>query len=1131
MATIKVKSGIFGKTLAEALQRAQPGDRILLAPGEYAIDPFPIYRLTFVGAGEDPSDVVLQTRVNVTGTASFRGLTLRAPHFSNAVHMPQAGAETSFEQCIVQGDPAGKYPTIYGVGSALSLQGCEVRSVPGAQAITLRTGGRLAAWHSTLGNVSVTAGSISLSHTAAASIAAVSRSRIDADVLEVTPDPGQRSLVIQGETVCRIGRLDAPRGEGQALCEESSLEIGEAHLPEGEELVVIAKGAGLVRSDSPSVRVHDPDAPPVPQEIHWPLAAARSFLREIQPKAKAGDTLVLDAGDYYLDDVGNMLSLRMHLRGSGSGRTVLHGCLATYEEAEVSITGLTLRARAASNAVQAAQGSTLALEDVTVEPSDATELPAIYLGRGSSTTLTGCTVEAAADQQRGLVDVDSADLAAHDSDLGWLRVVSGGTARLTSCDALMVLAGTGAEVTGDVTLHPNEDEKRQVVANSGATVHLGRVDAEFEQLEMYSGASSLRIDELRTPPGASTYVLREDGGEATVTGRGVEHLDDDPAASPAPAATPAAASDDGTAVETAAAAAEESDVRDPAMPVPVAAGTGGESPADDGRDGTEPAPEDALAEIMGLTGLDTVKEQIQGFTQMVRFNQIRAQRGLRTTEMSMHSLFLGNPGTGKTTVARLLGRVLHEAGAISTDTFVEVGRRDLVSDRIGASAKKTVDVLESARGGVLFIDEAYSLYQEKNNEFAQEAVDALIAFMENHRDSVVVIFAGYADRMQDFLRMNPGLQSRVPNRFDFEDYSPQEIAEIGYRDLLANDYVVDEERYRRTLSALYGRSADRSNGRWVRNLNESLVKEMVRRVMAAPSSGMEDLTHIRDEDLAAIAGGSSEHKERTAEALLEELDRMVGLAPVKTWVRSLVNRVALDRQRLELDGDTQRPSYHMVFSGNPGTGKTTVARLIAQLFHNLGVLSTPQVKVVERSSLVGTWIGHTEQRTAAAVDEAMGGVLFVDEAYQLTVEASPNDFGKLAVETLMTRLENDRDRFVAIFAGYTEPMDEFLAANPGLRSRIPLVIEFPDFTPEEVARIVSATLAPRWEFDGDLLEQVAAEAYRDVPEHDRSNGRWARNFAERVEALHSDHVAAHGLIGDAVRRIAPEVIRAAAGRT
>src|SRR5699024_8554221 len=237
-------------------------------------------------------------------------------------------------------------------------------------------------------------------------------------------------------------------------------------------------------------------------------------------------------------------------------------------------------------------------------------------------------------------------------------------------------------------------------------------------------------------------------------------------------------------------AAADGEAQEQATPASAPSGPADTAPADsdDAKVGT--APEDALAEIMGLTGLDTVKEQIQGFTQMVRFNQIRAQRGLRTTEMSMHSLFLGNPGTGKTTVARLLGRVLHEAGAISTDTFVEVGRRDLVSDRIGASAKKTVDVLESARGGVLFIDEAYSLYQEKNNEFAQEAVDALITFMENHRDSVVVIFAGYADRMQDFLRMNPGLQSRVPNRFDFEDYSPQEIAEIGYLDLLANDYVV-----------------------------------------------------------------------------------------------------------------------------------------------------------------------------------------------------------------------------------------------------------------------------------------------------------------------------------------------------
>ena len=1132
MATIKVKSGIFGKTLGEALNIAKPGDKILLAPGEHVIDAFPIYHLTFQGTGNDPSEVVLQASINVTGKAAFFDLTLRAPHFSNAVRMLQPGARSTFDRCSVLGDPAGKYPALYSKGSVLSLRACEVRGAPGAQTITLQTGATFTAEQSTLGHVWATTSTASLSHTAAGSIAAENRSRIEADVLELAPGPRKRSLVLQGESVCRIGTLDAPREAWEALCNESSLEIHEANLPEGKEYLVIAKGAGLVRTDSPSVRIQDPDAPPVPKEIHWPRSAARAFVREIKPRANVGDTVVLDAGDYYLDDFESAMGMRMHLRGSGSDRTVLHGCLAAQENADVSISGLTLRARATSNALKAEKGSTLALEDVVIEPSERVEVPAVYLARGVSATFTECTVAAPADRDRGQLDVEGAHLVAHGSELGWLRVVSGSSARLENCGALMVLAGLGSEVTGDLTLHPNEDSKRQVVVTEGSSVRLGVVDTEMEELEMTSIAAELRINDLRTPAGATTWVFQDEEGEASVHGRGVEYVDDEPGTASSRGSTDElAAPGTGDSAQTEGTAETETEADAEESPLPAPALVDGEHEALPAGPGpaSDTAPQDALAEIMALTGLTAVKEQIEGFTQMVRFNQIRARNGLRTTEMSMHSLFLGNPGTGKTTVARLLGRVLHESGAIPTDTFVEVGRRDLVSDRIGASAKKTVDVLESARGGVLFIDEAYSLYQAKNNEFAQEAVDALISFMENHRDSVVVIFAGYADRMQDFLRMNPGLQSRVPNRFDFEDYTAREIAEIGYRDLLENDYVVDEERYRRTITALYSRSADRSNGRWVRNLNESLVKEMVRRVMSAPGSGMEDLTHIRDQDLSVIVGGSTEHKEQTVEALLEELEQMVGLAPVKTWVRSLVNRVALDRQRLELDGDTQRPSYHMVFSGNPGTGKTTVARIVAQLFHNLGVLSTPQVKVVERSSLVGGWIGHTEQRTSAAVDEAMGGVLFIDEAYQLTVEATPNDFGKLAVETLMTRLENDRDKFVAIFAGYTEPMEEFLAANPGLRSRIPLVIEFPDFAPEEVARIVSAILVERWEFDEQLLEEAAAEAYRVLPEHERSNGRWARNFAERIEALHSDHVAAHGVTGDDLRRIDPAVIREVSG--
>src|SRR5699024_7064341 len=143
----------------------------------------------------------------------------------------------------------------------------------------------------------------------------------------------------------------------------------------------------------------------------------------------------------------------------------------------------------------------------------------------------------------------------------------------------------------------------------------------------------------------------------------------------------------------------------------------------------------------------------------------------------------------------------------------------------------TQKVLERARGGVLFVDEAYSLYQEQNNEFAQEAVDTIITFMEDNRDSTVIIFAGYPNQMQDFLNMNPGLKSRIPNRFEFDDYTEEQIDHIGYQSLLDSDYTVSQQLYTIVVAAKYRQSSDDSNGRWVRNFNEELIKHMVRRVI------------------------------------------------------------------------------------------------------------------------------------------------------------------------------------------------------------------------------------------------------------------------------------------------------------
>lgn len=506
----------------------------------------------------------------------------------------------------------------------------------------------------------------------------------------------------------------------------------------------------------------------------------------------------------------------------------------------------------------------------------------------------------------------------------------------------------------------------------------------------------------------------------------------------------------------------------------------------------------------------------------LRISARRAARGKKVDPPILHSVFLGNPGTGKTTVARLLGWALRDAGALETGSFVEVSRQDLVGDTLGSSALKTQALLESALGGVLFIDKAYSLYQDGNNQFGQESVDTIMKFMEDHRDAITVIFAGYTDRMVDFLQMNPGLQSRIPNRFDFADYSQEEIGEIGYRNLCDADFKVDEDAYRRLVAEEYRSNGDNSNARWIRNVNQRLINEAHRRMDA---EGSDDLETITIEDLRNTFGNQSEDQAESVDSILAELDSMVGLAPVKSWVRQLVREVQFNAKLRDAGGPTTTPTYHMSLTGTPGTGKTTVALLIARLFHNLGILQKPVVKEAERSTLVGRHIGKTEAQTSRAIDEALGGVLFIDEAYQLAKADSPRDFGADAIETLLTRLERDRSKFVGIFAGYTDEMERFFALNPGLRSRIPHSIEFPDYAPEEVGQIVTRRLEQHWTFDADLALQTVVELYSSLDVQDKSNGRWARNFTDEVERRHKNWVIENDSSVNDMRHISDEVFR------
>ncbi|ETY74840.1 AAA family ATPase [Lactiplantibacillus fabifermentans] len=515
----------------------------------------------------------------------------------------------------------------------------------------------------------------------------------------------------------------------------------------------------------------------------------------------------------------------------------------------------------------------------------------------------------------------------------------------------------------------------------------------------------------------------------------------------------------------------------------------------------------ALAELDGMIGLTGLKASVKKFINLTKFNQQRVQSGLNAVSSTYHSLYLGNPGTGKTTVARLVGQIMYQQGILSAPTFVEVSRQDLVAQYVGGTATKTETVLKKALGGVLFIDEAYSLYEAGDStNWGQEALDTILKFMEDHRQDLMIIFAGYPKQMQNMLNMNPGLVSRIPNVFNFEDYAPAEIAQIGVQQLKTNQFNFDADYYTENVAKLYTHAADHSNGRWIRNFNDQLLQVVADDFANAPADF--DMTQITNQQIDQLIGQDAPTQAQDLTQLLTALDQLVGLTTVKQFVHDLVARCQLQQRLAGQLPDMRGQSYHMVFTGNPGTGKTTVARLISQIFYNLGLLSKATVVEATRADLVGNFVGQTEEKTQTVLQQAHGGVLFIDEAYQLT-STGTTDYGQQVLETLLPALENDRDNLIVIFAGYGAPMNDFLAANPGLRSRIPYVIDFADYTPADVADIVAQRLASDWQFDAAYLRGQVMSAYASLPAEAQANGRWARNYAEQLVNRHENWLAAH----------------------
>lgn len=263
--------------------------------------------------------------------------------------------------------------------------------------------------------------------------------------------------------------------------------------------------------------------------------------------------------------------------------------------------------------------------------------------------------------------------------------------------------------------------------------------------------------------------------------------------------------------------------------------------------------DELLSQLDDLIGLDSIKNEIDNIVNMLRVQKMRVEKGLPEIPMMNHLVFLGNPGTGKTTIARLIAQIYQSLGILSRGHLVEVDRSGLVAGYVGQTALKTDEVINSALGGILFIDEAYTLAKD---DFGKEAIDILLKRMEDYRDDFVVIVAGYPGNMQDFLHSNPGLESRFNKYIVFEDYDPEELTRIFIKMCDSNGYNIEDEAvetvHQYAVNAVEEKDANFSNARLMRNLFEKTVSNQANRVVTLPSPTTEELSLIIKVDIESL---------------------------------------------------------------------------------------------------------------------------------------------------------------------------------------------------------------------------------------------------------------------------------------
>lgn len=536
--------------------------------------------------------------------------------------------------------------------------------------------------------------------------------------------------------------------------------------------------------------------------------------------------------------------------------------------------------------------------------------------------------------------------------------------------------------------------------------------------------------------------------------------------------------------------------------------------------------DEALDDLDKMIGLASVKEEVNRLLASLEVEQKRREQGLQVSGTSRHMVFAGPPGVGKTVVARALGDIFRSLGILRKGHVVEVSRAELVAGYIGQTATKTMEVCNSALDGILIIDEAYTLAPQSGSsgDFGKEAIDTLLKFMEDNRERIVVIVAGYPAEMRRFIAANPGLESRFTRTIEFPPYDTDELVQILSKMAAQSGYELPAGLADKLASWVdSGRRRENwGNAREMRTLLEHAREAQAVRISQDPGA---DLKKLEIADFAKKIGAETQttgftpgrqihiaqkpQVSRSVDQALDELQALIGLASVKGEVNKLLASIELEKKRRDQGLAVATISRHMVFTGPPGVGKTVVARILGEVYRSLGVLRRGHLVEVTRADMVAGYIGQTAPKTLEVCNAALDGILFIDEAYTLAPQGgSGNDFGQEAIDALLKFMEDNRERLIVIVAGYPAEMRRLIATNPGLQSRFTKTIDFPAYDADELIQILlSMSKKAGYAIDGAAAAKIKPWVERAHKVQNWGNARSMRSLLEGAIEAHAMRVS------------------------